>query len=181
MVLFELSESTEEALILTLFDIASHLAKNGEAMAAQKGLTSQQWLVLLQIAGDPNFPGASRRNDRDGAVEGVLASEIAAARGVSRANVSTMITPLLRRKLIRQKDDPGDRRRKLLTLTPAGRKVIEQLEPLRRGANQKLFEDLETEAKKELLSHLSRWLEKLSRGSNRRTGAKSTTQRGARS
>ena len=181
MVPFELSESIEEALILTLFDIASHLAKNGEAMAAQKGLTSQQWLVLLQIAGDPNFPGASRSSDRDGAAEGVLASEIAAARGVSRANVSTMVTPLLRRKLIRQKDDPRDRRRKLLTLTPTGRKVIEQLEPLRRGANQQLFEDLEPEAKKELLSYLSQWLEKLSRWSNRRAGSRSAAQKGARS
>ena len=47
--LLALSESAEESLILTLFDVANHLARNGEAMAAQEELTSQQWMVLLQI------------------------------------------------------------------------------------------------------------------------------------
>lgn len=171
MIPFELSHSTEESLILTLLDVANHLAKNGEALAAQVGLTSQQWLVLLQIAGDPNFPSPQRGAQRQGAQErvgeGLLASEIAAARGVSRANVSALLTPLLRRKLIRQTDDPADRRRKRLTLTAAGRRLLERLEPLRRGANQKLFADLEPEVKQELLDHLEHCLDKLSRLSSR--------------
>ncbi len=175
MVPLELSESAEEALILTLLDLANHLARNGEAMAAQEGLTTQQWLVLLQIAGDPNFPasprGGAQQVTRGSETDGVLASEIAAARGVSRANVSTLVTPLLRRQLIRQTDDPEDRRRKRLTLTAAGREVIERLEPLRRGANQKLFADLKPAVKKELLHHLGQRLDKLSRSSSRvRTG-----------
>ena len=176
-----LSESIEESLILTLLDVANHLEKNSEAMAAQEGLTTQQWLVLLQIAGDPNFPAMhSKGNPREGRTEGVLASEIAAARGVSRANVSTMVTPLLRRKLIRQADDPSDRRRKLLTLAPAGRRIIERLEPLRRGANQKFFADLEPEVKKELLHNLERCLEELNRLSKRR-GKLATTRHRSRS
>ncbi len=175
MVPFELSESTEESLILTLLDVANHLARNGEAMAAQEGLTSQQWLVLLQIAGDPNFP-----HGQGGNAEGMLASEIAAARGVSRANVSTMVTPLLRRKLIRQTDDPADRRRKRLTLTPSGRRVLERLEPLRRGANQQFFADLEPAAKAEMLHHLEHCLDKLSRSSSsRRERAAEKSTRGA--
>ncbi len=163
----ELCESTEESLILTLLDLANHLARNGEAMAAQEGLTSQQWLVLLQIAGDPNFPSSPLGDGLEHGPGGVLASEIATARGVSRANVSTLVTPLLRRKLIRQTDDPTDRRRKRLTLTAAGRKVVERLEPLRRGANQKLFAELEPAVKKELLRHLGHCLEKLSRSSQK--------------
>ncbi len=166
MVPLELSESVEEALILTLLDLANHLAKNGEAMAAQEGLTTQQWLVLLQIAGDPNFPAAGPRTPARRA-DGALASEIAAARGVSRANVSTLVAPLLRRRLIRQTDDPRDRRRKRLNLTAAGRRVIERLEPLRRGANQKLFADLEPAVKKELLRRLQHSLDKLSRDPRR--------------
>ncbi len=168
MIPLELSLSTEESLILTLLDLANHLAKNGEAMAAQEGLTSQQWLVLLQVAGDPNFPsprrGAQRQRAREHGADGVLASDIAAARGVSRANVSSMVSPLLRRKLVQQTDDTADRRRKLLTLTPTGREVIERLEPLRRRANQKLFADLDPAAKKALLRHLRHRLTKLSRG-----------------
>ncbi len=171
MIPLELSESIEESLILTLLDLANHLAKNGEAMAAQEDLTTQQWLVLLQIAGDPNFPsprrGAQPRRAPEREVDGVLASEIATARGVSRANVSTLVTPLLRRKLVRQTDDPQDRRRKRLTLAPAGHRIIERLEPLRRGANQKLFVALEPAAKKDLLRHLGHCLDKLSRSSSR--------------
>lgn len=156
MILLELSESADESLILTLFDVANHLARSGEAMAAQEGLTSQQWLVLLQIAGDPNFPRSRNR-----AVNGVLASEIASARGVSRANVSTLVGTLLRRGLIRQSDHPQDRRRKLLTLTDGGRNIVERLEPLRRGANQKLFAGIEPAMKKKMLSQLRQLLHKL--------------------
>ncbi len=181
MVPLELSASTEESLILTLLDVANHLAKNGEAMAAQEGLTSQQWLVLLQIAGDPNFPsprkGAQQRPAQKSDAAGALASDIAAARGVSRANVSTLVTPLLRRQLIRQTDDPADRRRKRLTLTPAGRKVVERLEPLRRGANQKFFADLEPAVKQELLRHLNHCLDKLSALSRSRSKLASAATR----
>ena len=71
--------------------------RRGERLAAEAGLTTQQWIVLLQIAGDPNFPGAPRRRP-----VGVLPSEIAAARGVSRATVSAIVSALLERGLVEQ-------------------------------------------------------------------------------
>ncbi len=64
----------------------------------------------------------------------------------------------------------GDVEQVLIRLDP-GREVIERLEPLRRGANQKLFADLKPAVKKELLHHLGQRLDKLSRSSSRvRTG-----------
>lgn len=136
MIRLELSASVEESLILTLLDVANHLTRNGEAMAAREGLTTQQWQVMLQIAGDPNLPRSEPANG-----DGVLASEIASARGVSCANVSSMVSTLLRKRLIRQTDDPRDRRRKRLALTRKGRRAIEGLEPLRRRANLELFKE----------------------------------------
>jgi DNA-binding MarR family transcriptional regulator len=132
--------SPEARLVLTLIDVASHLSKRGERLAAKEGLTTLQWLVLLQIAGDPNFPTRPGTRSRPG--EGVLASEIAAARGVSRGNISTVVSALLARGLVQQREDPGDRRRKVLTATSAGRRALEGIEPIRRAANAALFSDL---------------------------------------
>ncbi|MCA9679859.1 MAG: winged helix DNA-binding protein [Kofleriaceae bacterium] len=141
--------ATEESIVHALFDLANHLMRRGERLAATVGLTTQQWIVLLQIAGDPNFPGAPRRR-RDG----VLPSEIAAARGVTRATVSAVVAALLTRGLIAQVSDDGDKRRRRLTLTPAGDALIAELAPLRRAANRRLFGPLSRADREALLGHL---------------------------
>ena len=61
----------EESLILTLYDLVNHLTKNGENLALIGDLTVQQWLVLLQIAGDPNFPSSA---SKEGSPETVFRS-----------------------------------------------------------------------------------------------------------
>jgi len=134
--------AVEEAIVLTLFDLTNQLTKLGGDLTARAGLTPQQWLVLLQVAGDPNFPQpAAPPADTS---RGVLASDIALARGVSRPNVSALLAGLLRRGLVRQEEQPRDRRRKHLVLTPAGRKVLQRLEASRRRANRDLLADLDT-------------------------------------
>jgi len=131
------SPSIEESVVLTLFDLVNHLTRNGEKMAAASGLTVQQYLTLLQIAGDPNFPHAG--GARRGRGEGVLASEMARARGVSRASVSAQVSSLVRKELVRQVEEPDDRRRKMLFVTKAGDSTLAAAEPGRRAANQALF------------------------------------------
>jgi len=39
---------------MALFNLSNQLGKLGEGLAAQAGLTTQQWLGLLKVAGDPN-------------------------------------------------------------------------------------------------------------------------------
>ena len=162
-----LTRSPEESLILTLFDVVNHMTKNGEGMAAEGGLTVQQWLVLLQIAGDPNFPPSDP--DRDPAA-GVLASEIASARGVSRSNVSSLLTPLLQKGLVRQVEDVKDRRRKFLQVTAAGRAALERIEPIRRRANRSLFAGVDRGELGTALRLLETSLSRLRRGSLRSSG-----------
>lgn len=129
-----LQAAPEESVVLAIFDLANHLQRRGEAIAASAGLTTQQWLVLLQIAGDPNFPEVAHDAEHR-----VLASDIARVRGVSRATISAVIAALRGRGLIEETADPEDRRRRYLTITAAGAAMIEQLDPHRRAANRRLF------------------------------------------
>jgi DNA-binding MarR family transcriptional regulator len=143
----------EESTVLALFDLANHLQRRGERLAATAGLTTQQWLVLLQIAGDPNFP-SSAHDDEDR----VLASDIARVRGVSRATISAVIAVLKKRGLIREDADPADRRRRYLAITRAGADTIEAIEPDRRAANGRLLGGLDQADRKRMLDYLERCL-----------------------
>jgi len=149
----------EEHLILTLFDVVNYMTKNGEIMAREGGLTVQQWLVLLQIDSDPAFPRADTAPVTS--ANGVLASSIANARGVSRANISTLVAVLLRKKLVKQSEDSDDRRRKFLSITAKGKKALAQIDPLRRSVNTDLFSDFNEAEKLAALQFLRRCLEKL--------------------
>lgn len=151
--------TVEESLVLALFDLANQIGKLGEELAAREGLTTQQWMVLLQVAGDPNFisPETGLRSPE----VGVTASEIAEARGVSRANVSALVAQLLRKGLIRQEAEPGDRRRKALLITGAGREALARLEPARRLANRALLADLSAGERRQLLTALQACLRRL--------------------
>jgi DNA-binding MarR family transcriptional regulator len=150
--------ATEESIVHTLFDLANHLMRRGEKLASEAGLTTQQWIVLLQIAGDPNFPGAPKRRQA-----GVLASEIASARGVSRATVSAVVGALVERGLVEDQADEADRRRRRLTTTDLGDQVIAQLAPIRRRANRRLFAGLAAGERDELLRLLRHCLDSLER------------------
>ncbi len=133
-----ITESTEESLILTLLDLANHLTRAGERLAREEGLTAQQWLLLLQIAGDPNFPKLGAAAETGTAV---LASNIATARGVSRPTISALVSSLVLKGLVSQAEDPGDRRQKALEATPAGLAVLDRIEPARHRANKELLAD----------------------------------------
>jgi len=132
--------SIEESVVLAVLDLSNQLGKLGEGLAAQADLTTQQWLVLLQVAGDPNFYAPDGRAARP--TGGVLGSEIAEARGVSRASVSTLVAQLLAKGLIRQQEEALDRRRKGLSVTAKGRASLARLDASRRRANRILLAEL---------------------------------------
>jgi DNA-binding MarR family transcriptional regulator len=153
------SRNVEDSVVLTLFDIANVLGRLGDELSCRAGLTTQQWLLLLQIAGDPNFATPKDQPRRDG--EGVMASEIARARGVSRASVSMLVSQLLRRGLVRQEAQSGDRRRKQLTVTSTGRRALAEVDTARRRANESLFAGLTPAERRRLLQSLRACLERL--------------------
>jgi len=144
--------SVEESIVLAVLDLSNQLGKLGEGLAARAGLTTQQWLVLLQVAGDPNFHAPDGRPAR--ATGGVLGSEIAEARGVSRASVSTLVAQLLAKGLVRQQPEEGDRRRKGLSITAKGRVALARLDASRRRANRVLLAELGGKERAALLRSL---------------------------
>ena len=148
-----MEERLEESVVLALFDLANHLQRRGERLASVAGLTTQQWLVLLQIAGEPNFPHSARDEDNR-----VLASDIARVRGVSRATISAVVSALKKLGLIREDADPADRRRRYLAITRAGADAIVAIEPQRRAANQRLLDGLDQADRKRMLAYLERCL-----------------------
>ena len=154
-----LTRTVEDSIVLTLFDISNELGKLGEGVSSRAGLTTQQWLMLLQIAGDPNFAVPKDGPTRDG--PGIMASEIARARGVSRANVSILVAQLLRMGLVSQEEQPEDRRRKHLTVTSAGHRALADIESARHEANRNLFAGLAPTERRQLLRSLRACLERL--------------------
>lgn len=138
----------EESIALAVMDLANIIAHECEQMLADAGLTAPQWTVLMNVAGDSNFQDAARGHD------GVFSSEIASARGLSRPHISATVTELIRKDLISQQDDPQDRRRKLLRVTPAGLEILRRLQPRRQGINDTLLRDLAPDQRQRLLDLL---------------------------
>ncbi|WP_162937283.1 MarR family winged helix-turn-helix transcriptional regulator [Indioceanicola profundi] len=140
----------EDAITLCLVDLANAISRQSEAILEQAGLTAPQWTVLLNVAGDANFQDICRQGGS------IFSSEIAAARGLSRPHISATVTELIRKGLIRQDDDPADRRRKLLSISAEGLSVLRRLQPLRQSINDALLGDLPLEQREALLDTLVR-------------------------
>ena len=169
----EFAASAEETFILTVFDLVNHLTKHGEQIAQAEGLTVQQWLLMLQVAGDPNFPKTDPSRTADGPV---LASGIASARGVSRPSISTLVTSLVQRGLLTQEEDPRDRRQKTLRVTSAGLEVLSRIEPARHRANTTLLADFDRDELARALDVLRRCLDALRDHDRRPPGAETEVE-----
>ncbi len=138
----------EDAIALSLMDLANALSHQCEGVLAEAGLTAPQWTVLMNVAGDVNFQDGRRIGD------GIFSSEIASARGLSRPHISATVTELIRKGLISQTDDPQDRRRKLLRVTPAGLEILYRLQPRRQMINDRLLADLSADQRQRLMDLL---------------------------
>ncbi|MBZ0237027.1 MAG: MarR family winged helix-turn-helix transcriptional regulator [Deltaproteobacteria bacterium] len=148
--------AVEESIVLALFDLANLLVRRGDQLASAAGLTTHEWLVLLQLAGDPNFPATG-----PAVASPPLASDIARARGVTRATVSAVVSSLKRRGLVKMTPDPEDARRHRLTVTPAGAARIAAIEPARQAANRRLLDRLDRNQRVAFHEHLRSCLDVL--------------------
>lgn len=147
----------DSAAVLALVDVSSQLQRRGEAMARRASLSTQQWLLLLHVAGEPGLP--QRANGHD--AHGILASEVASIRGVTQANISRLVASLATRGLVRQEGDSNDARRRRLVITGRGRKAVAQLEPYRQRANELLLSDLSRRERVQFMDFLHRCLQRL--------------------
>lgn len=63
----------------------------------------------------------------------------------SQAATSHLVEQLEQRGLVQRKPDPSDGRRRLVELAPGGRRAMERIEQMRRGAMESVFRRLPPE------------------------------------
>lgn len=144
----------EESIILHLIALSDALKRRRDQISQELGITTQQWLILLYLAKDPNLPFFEQeQHDKD-----MLAAEITRALDVSRPNVTNLIATLLEKGLVLQTEDKDDRRRKRLTLSPEGTRLLESLQLPRKTTNQQLFASLSEEERFTFLALIDKCL-----------------------
>ncbi len=153
-----IQKSVEASIIHYALELAALLKKSGDIQCQKYGITSQQWLILLHLANDPNVPFFMHRNLN----QPVLASELAHFFKVSRANITNLLNVLLEKKLIRQVEDESDRRRKFLILSEEGARLVAQIEPQRTVSNMNVFSAITPAEKVVLFELLQRCVKHLS-------------------
>jgi DNA-binding MarR family transcriptional regulator len=160
------SPAVEEKLVLTILELAAALSRRGDIISELVGITTQQWIIMLYIYGDPNIPYIGKRYSADKHFQhnsGMLASDIAEALNVSRPNITNILNLLTAKGLVEQTLDEADRRRKILRLTPKGIHILKRIEPFRRKANIALFSILSKEQLEATLHNLEELLQFLKR------------------
>ncbi|MEU4247609.1 MarR family transcriptional regulator [Amycolatopsis sp. NPDC026612] len=105
------------------------LAELAEPLYAPLGVTGRQ-LALLTLFGD-----GPARSQQDGAVR----------LGVDRTTMVALVDELEAKGLVRREVAPGDRRKRLVTLTPEGERVREAGAEVTRKAEALLLEPLSAE------------------------------------
>ncbi len=153
-----IEKSIEESIVLSIFELSNQLKKIGDEVYQKVGLTTQQWLILLHLANNPNLPFLKREKH----LKNLMASELADSLNVSRANITNLINVLLDKGLIKQYEDKDDRRKKRLKLTKKGVTLVENTQPSRLGVIKFLTEGFTGEEKKTFLLFLETCMSKIS-------------------
>ena len=146
-----LQKTVEASIVMTLLNISDTIVKNGDIICQRFGITTQQWLVLLHLAADPNIAFIKDRTIDSP----IFASDLADALNVSRPNITNLVTTLTEKGLMDQIMDRTDRRKKFLTLTAEGKRVLEAIEPFRHRANERLLVQLSDPQRAQLLNFLT--------------------------
>jgi MarR family transcriptional regulator, lower aerobic nicotinate degradation pathway regulator len=89
------------------------------------------------------------------------ASQVSLGRrtGMDRSDVAAAVNELAARGLARRAPDPADRRRNVISITPAGTDHIRRLDDLLAGAQDELLAPLSPAERQQLTSLLNRILE----------------------
>ncbi|KAA0969483.1 winged helix-turn-helix transcriptional regulator [Aureimonas fodinaquatilis] len=118
---------------------AGRLADCREGFAREMGLTGTQFMVLMSVA---YMQGE----------EGVGIAAIAGNIGLAPTHATTEVGRLVRKGLLNKRPSPVDRRGVLINLTAAGKSAVSDVIKIVRTINDILFQDVDGEELKVLLS-----------------------------
>jgi len=124
--------------------LASELARRGQALVlealAQEGVRRQHFAVLTSLAEQ----GAASQAD------------LGRRLWIDRSDLHALLGELERDGLVARVRDAGDRRRNVVTLTPAGKAALARLDERVDSAQRVLLEPLSAKERRELIRLLKR-------------------------
>lgn len=85
-------------------------------------------------------------------------TEMSERSGLDRSDIVRWVDELAEHKLVRRTQDPGDRRRNVITITAAGRRRLDALEARLRQAQRELLGALSDKERDQLVALLGRLL-----------------------
>lgn len=153
----DVAQTTNDTLIGVIMCLGDLVRKKGDIICQQKGITTQQWLVMLHLAHDPNLPFLPGSET----AEHLSSSDLAVAMSVSRPNITSIVNTLIEKALVVQYDDHTDRRVRRIRLTEQGYKTIQEIQPIRQQANARLLGHIDENNKDEILEALIQCCRKL--------------------
>jgi DNA-binding MarR family transcriptional regulator len=103
-------------LLVEVFRVNGLLLAAGDELARPAGLTSARWQVLGVVDHGP-----------------VTVAQVARIMGLTRQSVQQTADALVREKMVELVPNPADRRARLMTLTPTGRKALRYVEEQQSG------------------------------------------------
>lgn len=152
-----IKKTLDTSILLGLYETAMLLIKKNVEFVAKQGLTNQQWVILIHLAKDPNLPYLIREKH----TKPLMASELADSLGVTRANITNLLTTLIDKDLIQQIEDKQDRRKKRLVLTNKGERLISSMQSERARSNAEMLVGLSKDEKENFLSYIQKATENI--------------------
>jgi DNA-binding MarR family transcriptional regulator len=143
-----ISKNINASVIFHAIKLSETWKKRGDAITRKYGITTQQWFILLLLANDPNIIYLQEHPHK----KPLMAKELAEALNVTRANITNLLSVLLRKQLVDQVEDEEDKRRKRIKLTPAGVELVGKIEVDRNRYNEKLLSRFSKKEKEEFIA-----------------------------
>lgn len=147
-----IEKTLDASLLFSIINLTSQIRLRGDLVYKFAGITTQQYVILLHLAKDPNIPFIENRDFN----MGMLASELADSMKISRPAMTNLLKILIQKELVEQIEDPQDRRKKRLILTEKSENLIKGLEPFRKEVNAGFLTQFSEEEKEQFLSFIER-------------------------
>jgi DNA-binding MarR family transcriptional regulator len=141
-----------QALIVTSKVVSAAIAHSLAVVDAKVTLPQLRILVMLEDSGPLNM------------------SAVADGLGVNASNASRTCDRLVRAGMLDRRDDPDDRRNVLLTLTPAGRRLVASMLRQRRAILSQVIDHMPTADQDRLATALDTFNEAAATASHDGTG-----------
>ncbi len=154
---FKLQKTVEESIVMSLLNLANVINKRCDGYCQRYGITTQQYLIMLYLADDPNIEYIEENKTS----RPILASELAKALNISRPNITNVLNLLIMKNLVEQVREKGDWRKKSLILTEEGWLLLEKMELFRKRTNSCLLAHLSEKDRNAFLHCLQKSLDLL--------------------